>query len=151
MDSILHLPQIRIIYLELTMEKLLSRFSNQSKVIPSGYIDKYTLWFLCRTKREIVPSTAVDNPGPCQYTVQDNALHPSSCAHKSVFNSKSNRDALGKITKVSASFMVFITYYDHPISKSHCKFNRPQNLPQNVFFKLLRGLFYCISFQSCMT
>lgn len=56
--------------------------------------------FKSKTKRDVITSRAARNPAPCQYTIQDQLLHHSASPHKSVFNSKTSRGHIARLTKV---------------------------------------------------
>lgn len=60
--------------------------------------------FKSKTKRDVTSLHTVDNPAPCQYTIQDQLMHHTASPHQSVFKSKTIRGDITKPKKVNNSF-----------------------------------------------
>jgi hypothetical protein len=56
--------------------------------------------FKSKTKHDVISLHAVNNPAPCQYSVQDQLMHQSTSPHQSVFKSKTIRGDSTKPKKV---------------------------------------------------
>ncbi len=56
--------------------------------------------FKSRSQRGTLTLHGATNPAPGQYSVRDDLLHRSTCGHKAVFDSRSQREAAMKPVKV---------------------------------------------------
>ena len=81
--------------------------------------------FKSKTKRDVISLHTVNNPAPCQYTVQDQLMHQSASPYQSVFKSKTIRGDVTKPKKVIPGLLTLIIIIFLSITH-HCSLKFPQ-------------------------
>lgn len=71
--------------------------------------------FKSQTKRYSLSKSCVNNPGPGQYTLNDELVYPTSCSQKANFLSKTNRPLIVKDTPGPADYILSTSKTSRPI------------------------------------